>query len=508
MNALATAQAPWCPDCTGFGTALEAQLAAAQAKVAMQEQQLTELRRALAAAQEIAFKPRESFRVPPLEDVPRSGDDTQSGPRPRGQQRGAPGHGRRLHPSLATEDVILQPDPADLRCPDCGAPLIRVAGDNDAEVLDFQLSVRRTRYHRPRYVRTCKCRRTPAVVAAAPPSRPISRGNLSAAFLANLLVLKFALAMPIERILLLLSFQGLNLSPGSITGMFERITDYLKPLHAAYLAHHLEANAWHVDETRWKAWTKEWDSPAGWLWVAVSPQVTVFVIDPHRSIAAVRRLFPQGANTRGLVQSDMYGVYTQNTFAPDRFTLLKCWAHVRRHILRAARTDPRLAIWSQNWIERIRQMYRLVRARNRSADDPSRQAALEAHLSKMFRTLSWQLRQPASEPKRKVLDMMAWYWQELVAFAHHPSAVPDNNAAERALRRPALGRKNYQGSRAAWAADLAAAMFSISETMKMWQIDPVDYLTRYLEACAVAGGKAPSDLTPFLPWRAPRGPSP
>ena len=105
----------------------------------------------------------------------------------------------------------------------------------------------------------------PAVIAAPPPLRPIPRGNLSAGFLANLLVLKFALAMPLERILLLLSFQGLNLSPGSVTGMFERISDYLKPLHAAYLAHHLEANAWHLDETRWKVWTQDqgWDSPNG-----------------------------------------------------------------------------------------------------------------------------------------------------------------------------------------------------------------------------------------------------
>ena len=508
MNAVATSQAQWCGDCAARGAALEAELAVVQAKVAMQEQELAELRRRLAAAQEIAFKPRESFRVPPLEDDPRSAGAPQGGPRPRGQQRGARGHGRRLHPQLPTEDVILQPDPSDLRCPNCGAPRVRIPGTADTEILDWRQSARRVLYHRPRYVDTCNCKTTPAVIGAPPPLRPIPRGNLSAAFLANLLVLKFALALPLERILLLLSVQGLDLSPGSVTGMFERIIDYLRPLHAAYLAHHLEANAWHLDETRWKVWTKEWPSPNGWLWVAVSLQVIVFIIDPHRSIAALRRLFPQDANARGLVQSDMYVVYTENTFDPDRFTMIKCWAHVRRHIFRAATTDQDLAVWSRHWIERVRQMYRLVRARRRSPDDPSHQAALEAHLDKMFRTLSWQLRQPASDAKRKVLEMMAWHWHELVAFAHHPDAVPDNNAAERALRRPALGRKNYQGSRAAWAADLAAAMFSISETLRLWNIDPVDYLTRYLDACALAGGRAPADLTPFLPWQTPRGPAP
>lgn len=51
-------------------------------------------------------------------------------------------------------------------------------------------------------------------------------------------------------------------------------------------------------------------------------------------------------------------------------------------------------------------------------------------------------------------------------------------------------------------------MFSIAETMRQWQMDPIDYLTRYLEVCARAGGKAPSDLTPFLPWHTPQGPPP
>ena len=110
--------------------------------------------------------------------------------------------------------------------------------------------------------------------------------------------------------------------------MFERIANYLEPLHAAYLARHLEASAWHLNETRGKVWTQGqgWDSSNGWLWVAVASALTVFIIDPHRSIDALHRLFPEGAKAHGSLQSDMYGVYTSNTFPFDRFTLLKCWA--------------------------------------------------------------------------------------------------------------------------------------------------------------------------------------
>jgi hypothetical protein len=68
------------------------------------------------------------------------------------------------------------------------------------------------------------------------------------------------------------------------------------------------------------------------------------------------------------------------------------------------------------------------------------------------------------------------------------------------LRGPALGRKNYYGSGAVWSGHLAAALFSILATLKLWQINPRWWLQWYLESCAAAGGKAPSDIQPFLPW--------
>ena len=86
----------------------------------------------------------------------------------------------------------------------------------------------------------------------------------------------------------------------------------------------------------------------------------------------------------------------------------------------------------------------------------------------------------------------------------------DNNAMERRLRNPALGRKNYYGSGSEWSGRLAAMLFSLLATLDLWGINPRSWLTEYLEACATAGGQAPADLNPFLPWNhaAARRPEP
>ena len=61
-------------------------------------------------------------------------------------------------------------------------------------------------------------------------------------------------------------------------------------------------------------------------------------------------------------------------------------------------------------------------------------------------------------------------------------------------------RKNCRGSGSQWSAALAAQMFSILQTVLMWNLNPRRWLTEYLNACAERGGQAPSNLDCFIPW--------
>ena len=77
----------------------------------------------------------------------------------------------------------------------------------------------------------------------------------------------------------------------------------------------------------------------------------------------------------------------------------------------------------------------------------------------------------------------------------------DNNTAERTLRTPVVGRKNYYGSGSVWSAHLAARMLSVLQTVLLWGLNPHHWLSAFLQACADHGSACPPDLRAFLPWQ-------
>jgi transposase len=103
---------------------------------------------------------------------------------------------------------------------------------------------------------------------------------------------------------------------------------------------------------------------------------------------------------------------------------------------------------------------------------------------------------------KKVLATLTREWDGLARHRDFPGIALDNNPAERALRTPVVGRKNYYGSHATWAADLAARVWTITATAERNHREPLAYLTEYLQACATAAGQAPQGLAlqRFLPW--------
>jgi hypothetical protein len=114
----------------------------------------------------------------------------------------------------------------------------------------------------------------------------------------------------------------------------------------------------------------------------------------------------------------------------------------------------------------------------------------------------------AQEEQRKISQSLLNHWAGLILFLTHPEVPMDNNLGENAIRNPAMGRKNYYGSGSIWSANLAAALFSILQTLGLWGISQRSWLTSYLQACAENGGKAPSNIEPFLPWSLADAPRP
>ena len=100
----------------------------------------------------------------------------------------------------------------------------------------------------------------------------------------------------------------------------------------------------------------------------------------------------------------------------------------------------------------------------------------------------------------KVLNSLNNHWKGLTVFVSNPQVPMDNNIAERRMRNPGMGRKNYYGSGSQWSAKLAAMMFSLFQTILLWGLNPHHWLHDYLDACATQGGQSPADISSFIPW--------
>ena len=178
---------------------------------------------------------------------------------------------------------------------------------------------------------------------------------------------------------------------------------------------------------------------------------------------------------------------------------------MRRDFVRVGKGYPELKDWGLAWLRQIRELYRLNR--ERCSQSPHSEAfaqadaALRQHVESMRQVRDAELAESSlRDPCRGALESLKEHWKGLTLFVEDPRIPLDNNFAERLMRNPALGRKNYYGSGAEWAGRLATMMFSILATLKFWKINPRLWLSWYLESCAAEGGKPPSDIQPFLPW--------
>ena len=261
------------------------------------------------------------------------------------------------------------------------------------------------------------------------------------------------------------------------------------------------------------------DSHRWWCWVFVGPDTTVFTIAPSRSTKVLTQqlcidtgdndklpdALPGGRQL--LLSSDFYAVY-QSMGRVDGVDPLWCWAHIRRYFIRAGDAHPELAAWTAGWIERIAALYTARTAITTAAPGSAEHTTATAQFCAALNTIDAEraaqtshagLLHPAAA---KVLATLDREWDGLARHREYPELPLDNNTAERALRGPVVGRKNYYGSGSVISAQLASRVFTITATAERARLNPLAYLTAYLGECARAGGTAPTGaaLTRFLPW--------
>jgi hypothetical protein len=382
-------------------------------------------------------------------------------------------------------------------------------------------------HRRRRYTRACRCA-GPRVITAPGPAKAIGKGRFTSGFLARLLVGKYVAGQPLHKITAGLARDGLDVPDSTLTGALQQVGQLLVPLETAIAVRNAASGHVHVDETTWKVFepVEGKDSTRWWLWVFCATDTIFFQMDPTRSTTVAAKHLGIDIDSRELtssdrlvISSDFYAVYQSIAANIDAVTPLWCWAHMRRYFVRAGDADPRqLGRWSRLWVQRIRDLYIAHRALAQAtatatagagagagAGVLAAQQAFDTALGIIDTVRREQMARPGLQPRAaKVLATLDREWDGLAAHRDFPLLPLDNNTAERALRTPVVGRKNFNGSSARWAAELAARTWTITATTDLAGLNPITYLTAYLDACGTAGGKplTSTALQRFLPWTA------
>ncbi len=417
--------------------------------------------------------------------------------RKRGAQPGHKGHGRKIPVELETIYKDIEVPEEERFCPICNQQGEEVTLTEDSNEIDCEIKLFMVKTRRKRIKFNCGCENTKRFITAPRTPKAIPKSKLSHNLLALLIVLKYMFAIPINRVLDLLALQGEILCAGTVTGAFRKCLALFEPLYQTLVETSKTEKRWNVDETSWLTFIHlpGKKNYLTWMWVFISQKVVLYIWDPSRSSSVP--LEHLGKLAQGFITVDRYSAYKKLAKLVPGLKIAFCWVHFRRDFLRASLSDKTLEPWALQWKERIKQIFRLNRAREK---DPSRQKDLEAAICKMENTIHTELKDPAlNELQQKVLKSAQRHWEGLTVFVKHPEVPMHNNIAEQQLRITALGRNNYYGSRAKWSSRFTAICLSLVKTAQLHGLNPQEYLRYYLDACGRAGG-APEDLKPYLPW--------
>jgi transposase len=368
------------------------------------------------------------------------------------------------------------------------------------------------------------------------PPKAIGKGLFTDGFIAMLLTERYVAGRSMNSLVAGLGRQGAEICPATLSGTCVQAGALLAPVADAVTERSRGSWHLHADETTWRVFApREGGGPAKWwLWVFIGPDTVCFVMDPSRSGAVLARhagideetgqlaADEDGGPRRLVISSDFYAVYQSAGKKADGLVTLFCWAHVRRHFVRAGDASPvQLKYWTHAWLERIRDLYAahgglMAAWQDAAVPAPQEKTAAAARLEKAYE--AWddaiavidearkkQMAAPGlREPAKKALATLDREWDGLTAHRDYPMVSLDNNTAERMIRGPVVTRKNARGSHNGDAARNAAVIWTVTATAQMAGLNVLTWLTAYLDECGRNGGKPLTGpaLQRFLPWNA------
>lgn len=418
---------------------------------------------------------------------------------------------RKAFPAHLPRERCVVPGPTSCAC--CGSDKLVKLGEDVTETLE---AIPRKLWVRQTVREKFSCRTCEKISQAPAPFHVISRGHVGASVLATILYNKYVLHQPLNRQSAEFEREGVDLGSSTLGDHVGSGAAVLRPMFDRIEAYVFAAERLHGDDTTVPLLTKGktitarlWDyvrddKPFG----GTDPPAAVFYFSRDR-----RGEHPQQhlAKYAGIFQADAYSGYNE-LYKPNRepgpIAEAACWAHGRRKFfvladIAAKTRDPKLTISpvALEAVKRIDAIFDIEREINGSAPD-IRRAVRQDRVKPLVEDLhTWMKQQRARVSTKshlgKALNYMLKRWDAFARFLDDGRICLSNNAAERAIRAVALGRKAWLFAGSDRGGERAALIYSLIYTCKLNDVDPLAWLADVLERIAEHPLHRLDDL---LPW--------
>ena len=384
---------------------------------------------------------------------------------------------------------------------------MRKVGEDVTEILDYipgHFEI--VRHIRPAF----SCRRCETMVQEPMPSLPIERGLPGAGLLAHILVSKYCDHLPLYRQSQIYAREGVDLDRAIMAAWVGKVAALASPLVEAAADHVMAAEKLHVDDTPVPVLAPGMGkTKTGRLWVYLrderpfggrAPPAVVYRYSPDRKAEHPRA---QLADFHGFLQADGYSgfgaLYEAADGQPASVTEVACWAHVRRYFydIHVATNAP----IAGEALQRIGLLFDVERATMGRPPEQRRllrQRSARPVMDDLAAFLDASLTQISGRSElAKAIRYARSRWTALTRYLDDGTLEISNNAAERAIRPLALGRKNYLFAGSDAGGERAAAAYTLIQTAKLNDIDPQAWLADVL---ARINDHKIHDLAALLPW--------
>ena len=412
-------------------------------------------------------------------------------------------HGRQQLPEHL-ERIEIEHDLDDKSCPACGCKRCRIGQEVSEQLEYFPASFKVLKHIRHKYA-CAKCDHdgyNPNISVAAKPPQPIEKGLPGPSLLAYVITSKLGDHLPLYRLERIFERQKVHIARSTMCAWMRCAGELVTPLVELMIERVRNSKVIHTDDT-----VVPIQSPGakqcrkGRIWCYLGDEAnpyTVYDYTPSRSRDGPARWL---AGYEGYLQADAYGGY-DGIFHRENVVEVACWAHARRKFYDAQDSDEERAM---QMLALIAKLYTIEREAKQSDDDVRLALRQERSVPVLEKIKAWLDREgevvlPRS-PMAKAITYAQNQWAALNTYATQGYLNIDNNASERALKRVALGRKNWLFAGNDAAAENHARLWSLIASCERHKVDPQRYLTSVL---AKIGTTPREELEQFLPdvWKA------